>query len=87
MAPSETRTLLGALKKGDAVACTGSAKLSTWDGRDGKQNHGLSLVAEGILTLYELGKRRGKARASNSAAEPAQRPPPRGDDLPRPRYD
>jgi single-stranded DNA-binding protein len=75
---SETRALLGALKKGDAVVCTGSAKLSTWDGRDGKQNHGLSLVAEGILTLSELSKRRDKARASNSVAEPAQRPPPRG---------
>jgi single-stranded DNA-binding protein len=46
------------LKKGDAVAITGRAKPTTWE-KSGEQHHGLSVVASGVLTTYEAGKRRG----------------------------
>lgn len=52
---------LMALAKGDAVSIAGRARLSTWE-RDGEQRHGLSIVAEQVLTLYALGKRRKASR-------------------------
>jgi single-stranded DNA-binding protein len=45
------------LKRGDSCGITGRAKLTTWT-KDGEQRHGLSVVAEGVMTLYALGKRR-----------------------------
>jgi single-stranded DNA-binding protein len=56
------------LRKGDAVAITGRAKPTMWE-KNGEQHHGLSVVASGVLTAYEAGKRRGKA-ATNSDGLP-----------------
>jgi single-stranded DNA-binding protein len=49
---------LTALGKGDSAAVTGRAKLTTWAGKNGEMNHGLSMIAEGVLSAYQVGKRR-----------------------------
>lgn len=49
---------LGALSKGDTVAISGKAKLSTWTGRDGAFKAGLSVTAESVLTVYHLRRKR-----------------------------
>jgi len=36
--------------KGDTIACAGKAKLSQWTGRDGNEAHGLSMIAERVLS-------------------------------------
>lgn len=48
---------LTALTKGDALAVTGRAKLTSWE-KDGEQHHGLSVVAEHVMTPYQIEKRR-----------------------------
>ena len=47
-----------ALRKGDGLAVTGRAKLSSWNAQDGTERHGLSVVGEQILTAYHVKKRR-----------------------------
>jgi single-stranded DNA-binding protein len=60
---------LARLKKGDAVAVTGRAKPTAWE-KNGEQRHGLSVVAGGVLTAYEAGKRRGnKSNTSDGLPE------------------
>lgn len=41
-----------ALAKGDALAVSGRAKLTTWD-RNSEQRYGMSVVAERVMTVYE----------------------------------
>jgi single-stranded DNA-binding protein len=53
------------LRKGDAIAITGRAKPTAWE-KNGEQHHGLSVVASGVLTTYEAGKRRGKPAANGN---------------------
>lgn len=50
-----------ALTRGDSCAIVGRAKLSTWT-KDGEEKHGLSVVAEKMLTAYQLDKKRRQAR-------------------------
>jgi len=45
------------LAKGDSVAVTGRATLSTWT-RNGEQHHGLAIVGERVMNAYQLEKRR-----------------------------
>jgi single-stranded DNA-binding protein len=60
---------LARLKKGDTVAVTGRAKPTAWE-KNGEQRYGLSVVAGGVLTAYEAGKRRGnKSNASDDLPE------------------
>lgn len=54
---------LMALRKGDVAAVSGMAKLTSWAGRDGETNHGLSVVVEGVLSAYAAGKRRESSKA------------------------
>ncbi len=63
---SARRALL-ALSRGDQAAVTGRAKLTSWE-RDGETKFGMSVVAEGVLTPYQLEKRR--TRATGKQAEP-----------------
>lgn len=49
---------LGALNKGDTVALSGKAKLSTWTARDGGFKAGLSVTADSVLTVYHLRRKR-----------------------------
>lgn len=58
---SDAVAALLALSKGDSVAIAGRAKLSTWE-KDGEQKHGLSVVADKVLTVYAAGKQRKVAR-------------------------
>ncbi len=51
-----------ALTKGDALAIVGRAKLSSWT-KDGEEKHGLSVVADQVLTIYQIEKRRKRATA------------------------
>jgi single-stranded DNA-binding protein len=46
------------LSKGDSCSITGRAKLTTWTGKDGEQRHGLAVVAERVMSAYEVNKRR-----------------------------
>ena len=46
------------LRKGDACAVTGRGKLTRWTTKDGELRHGLSLVAERVMSGYDVGKRR-----------------------------
>jgi single-stranded DNA-binding protein len=50
---------LGRLLQGDAVSVSGSARLSHWE-KDGRAMTGLNVTASGILSAYELRKRRGE---------------------------
>lgn len=50
------------LQKGDSLAVTGRAKLTTWE-KDGEQRQSLSMVAEQVMTHYQLEKRRTRAQA------------------------
>jgi len=49
---------LSALDKGESVAISGRASLKTWEGKDGEQRMGLSVVTDAVLTAYGLRKRR-----------------------------
>src|SRR5260221_181673 len=50
---------LMALTKGDALAVAGRAKLTSWI-KNGEDRHGLNIVADQVLTLYAIEKRRRK---------------------------
>jgi single-stranded DNA-binding protein len=54
------RALL-ALSAGDTVALIGPAKVRTWNMK-GEQKHGLDIVAEHVLTVYQADKRRQGSR-------------------------
>jgi single-strand DNA-binding protein len=55
-----------ALTKGDAVAIAGRAKFTSWE-KDGEGKHGLSVVADKVLTVYQIEKRRKQARDAEGA--------------------
>lgn len=59
-----------ALTKGDSVAIAGRAKLTSWE-KDGEQKNGLSVVADKVLTVYQIDKKRRQARgeAQDESAE------------------
>jgi single-stranded DNA-binding protein len=42
----------------DSCSITGRAKLTAWTGKDGEHRHGLSVVAERVMTVYAVSKRR-----------------------------
>ena len=47
-----------ALDKGDAVAMSGTAKLSHWTAKDGTPRTGLSVVAHKVMSNYTATKKR-----------------------------
>lgn len=49
---------LAALGAGDSLSATGRAKLTHWTGTDGQERHGLSMVADGVLTPYQASVRK-----------------------------
>jgi single-stranded DNA-binding protein len=55
-----------ALKKGDGLAVTGRAKLTSWE-KNGEQRHGLSIVAEQIMTVYQHDMRRKRSQEQEKA--------------------
>jgi len=55
---SESATAsLVALSKGHLLPVAGRAKLSSWE-HDGVQHHGLSVVAQNVMMLYQLTRKR-----------------------------
>ena len=52
---------LGALRKGDAISVAGRASLRSWES-NGETKHGLSVVADRVLTAYAAGKSRKQTR-------------------------
>ena len=52
---------LAALGIGDSLSVTGRAKLTHWTGTDGHERHGLGVVADGVLTPYQVSLRKGRA--------------------------
>jgi single-stranded DNA-binding protein len=57
-----------ALGKGDTIAVTGRATIKTWE-KNGEHRAGLSVVAEGVMSAYQLEKRRTSTRGEGAAAE------------------
>lgn len=57
---AEAVAALLALAKGDSCAIAGRAKLSSWT-KDGEEKHGLSVVADKVLTVYQIDKKRRQA--------------------------
>lgn len=54
--------VLLAHSKGDALAVAGRAKLNSWAGRDGSEQHGLSIVVDRVMSAYQAAKQRAAAR-------------------------
>lgn len=54
-------TGLLALAKGDALAIAGRAKLTSWE-KGAEEKHGMSVVADRVLSVYAAGKTRKAAR-------------------------
>ncbi len=49
---------LGQLGQGDALSVSGNARISQWE-RDGRVQTGLNVTVTGLLSVYEVRKRRG----------------------------
>jgi len=64
---ADTVAAILALQRGDSVAVAGRGKLSSWT-KDGEEKHGLSVVADKVLTVYAAGKQRKVARELEDAA-------------------
>jgi len=60
-APDAVAAIL-ALAKGDSCAVAGRGKLTSWE-KAGEQKHGLSVVADKVLTPYMVDKQRKRASA------------------------
>lgn len=48
--------------KTDTLAIAGRAKMNSCASRDGEQQHGLSVVVERVMSVYQVGKQRRAAR-------------------------
>lgn len=48
-------------ERGDSIAVTGRAKLTSWE-KGGEQRHGISVVAEAVLSPYQVGRRKQRTR-------------------------
>lgn len=57
-----------ALAKGDACTIVGRGKLTSWE-KAGETKHGLSVVADRVLTAYAAGKARKAARDAGATVD------------------
>lgn len=51
--------------KGDTVVVGGRGGLKSWTGRDGSEQHGMSIVVESVMSEYQFQKRRKVATAGD----------------------
>lgn len=51
------------LGKGDSIAVTGRGKPTAWQ-KEGELRTGLDLMVDGVMTAYQVGKKRGKDDAA-----------------------
>ena len=63
---------LARLSSGDAVSVSGTARLSTWTGKDGVTKPTMDVQATGILSAYEVRKRRGNGDAHQGKSRAPQ---------------
>ncbi len=68
---NEQAAKLARLAKGDAISVQGSLKPTVYE-KDGETRHGLEIVAQGILSPYDLRKRRGDTGSHQGKPRPIQ---------------
>jgi single-strand DNA-binding protein len=57
-------------KKGDAVSVSGALKPTEWEDRNtGEIRHGLSVTVSGVLSVYDIKKRRAKPEVSENSTQ------------------
>jgi single-stranded DNA-binding protein len=79
-----------AFVKGDAIAVSGRARLTSWTGRDGIEKHGISVIAEQIAAAKPRPRAAGastRPRSPTQSSYSAPRAPGRVADLPADRVD
>lgn len=57
------------LTTGDTIAVAGHASLSTWTSKDGGHKAGLKITVSKIMSVYEIGKRRGEPSKGGNASK------------------
>ena len=62
-----------ALKEGDSVAVAGPLKAGTWQDREGNHRAALDIVAQHVMTLYQV-KHKRAATQGNEDGQPQRRP-------------
>lgn len=63
---------LARLSKGDAISVQGQLKPTTYE-KDGQERHGLEIVAQALLSPYDLKKKRGNNDSQTKPESPPQR--------------
>ncbi|MDD2608397.1 MAG: single-stranded DNA-binding protein [Giesbergeria sp.] len=63
-----------ALKEGDSVAVTGPLKVATWQDKEGNHRPSLDIVAQQVMTVYQVRHKRSATQAE-SAPEQHHLPP------------
>ena len=63
---------LARLGKGDAISVKGPLKPTTYE-KDGQERHGLEIIAQALLSPYDLKKKRGNGDANHQDQRPPQR--------------
>lgn len=66
---TEAADALLALDKGDAVAVAGRAKVGVWQPREGDPRANLSIVADQVLSVYAIRKKRQAAQGDPDASD------------------
>ena len=61
-----------ALKEGDSVAVTGSLKVGTWLDKEGNHRPALDVVAQQVMTLYQVRHKRAATQEGGYRPEQAQ---------------
>jgi len=63
---------LARLAKGDSISVQGNLKPTVYE-KDGQERHGLEIVAQGILSAYDLKKKRSNGDAHQGRERPPER--------------
>ncbi len=82
LAFGETAEQLSRLGQGDSISVQGPLKPTEYQTKDGEARHGLEIIANALLTPYQLRKRRGYAeRAPAGKSAPSAPYAPAGVDF------
>ena len=63
-----------ALKEGDSVAVTGPLKVGTWVDKEGNHRPALDIVAQQVLTVYQVRYKRAATQGEGQHHQPQRRP-------------
>jgi single-stranded DNA-binding protein len=61
----QAKAALLALDDGDSVSCSGTLKIGTYEARDGSVKPKVSMVAQNVLTAYQVTRKRKAAAPSD----------------------